>query len=106
MSLRTAAPQATGPACLNTAAKAIAIARGYINSEATFDLRAQPEFDSDASGSCTLVLTKTQHKPHAVAGLEDSDLTVKPTSDPKKVAGAIAGRVREHERVALVAYGT
>lgn len=61
---------ATGPACLNTAAKAIAIARSYINAEATFDLRAQPEFESDASGGCTLVLSKTQHKPHAVAGLE------------------------------------
>jgi len=36
---------------------------------------------------------------------QDTDLTVKPTSDPKKVAGAIAGRVRDHERVSLVAYG-
>ena len=96
---------ATGPACLNTAAKAIAIARSYIADEGVFDLRAQPEFESDTSGGCTIVLTKADTLPMMAGSVEDTDLMVKPTSDPKKVAGAIAGRVRDGQKVSLIAYG-
>eukprot|EP00657_Telonema_sp_P-1_P006694 TRINITY_DN2606_c0_g1_i1.p1 TRINITY_DN2606_c0_g1~~TRINITY_DN2606_c0_g1_i1.p1 ORF type:complete len:150 (+),score=61.32 TRINITY_DN2606_c0_g1_i1:65-514(+) len=65
------------------------------------DLLIQPIFEGNTARStlemtCTGIINDTEY---------DSTLTVKDHSDPYKVAGAIAGRVRDNERVALIAVG-
>ena len=60
---------------------------------------------------CVLMLMRMDNSAFAVhtictIALQDSDdLIVRDTSDPYKVAGAIAGRLREGERVGLLTKG-
>lgn len=96
---------AGGSASINQAIKAIAIARNYLLEEGETedqqtDLICQPEFDGD-SPRVTIRLRKSR----PLQDLDASELTVKPDSDPYKVAGAIAGKVRDQERVSITALG-
>lgn len=91
---------AGGMSCVNTAVKAIAIARDYLSDDGV-DLIAAPEFDGD-SERATIKLKKA----NPVTLSDDAvQLTVKNHSDPYKVAGAIAGKIRDGERVSLLAVG-
>jgi stage V sporulation protein SpoVS len=85
------------------AIKAVAIARQYLADDDTeaVDLIAQPVFDGD-SAHCTINLRKANF---IDLEQERSELTVSSESDPYKVAGAIAGKIRDGERVSVVAIG-
>ena len=86
--------------CVVQAVKAIAIARDYLSDDGV-DLIAAPEFDGD-SERATIKLKKA----NPVTLSDDAvQLTVKNHSDPYKVAGAIAGKIRDGERVSLLAVG-
>merc|ERR1719263_636336 len=85
--------------------KAIAIARKYLLEESpAADLVCQPRFEEDIrqSSRVTFVLSKT--RPVRSVPTED-DLSSKEKTDPYKLAGAIAGRVREGEQVAVTTKG-
>lgn len=86
----------------NQTVKAIAIARSYLTADG-FDLRAQIEFQGRDSPEATITLSRIQEHPQADIVAEE--LTVKKDSDPYKVAGAVAGRVREGKRVQLIGLG-
>lgn len=94
---------AAGANAINQAIKAVAIAKQYLAEEekGPIDLMCQPQFDGP-SNRLTLHL-------RAVAPTPPNDaaevLTVKRESDPYKVAGAIAGRLRENKIVALISVG-
>eukprot|EP00656_Telonema_subtile_P000284 TRINITY_DN10144_c0_g1_i3.p1 TRINITY_DN10144_c0_g1~~TRINITY_DN10144_c0_g1_i3.p1 ORF type:complete len:212 (-),score=29.73 TRINITY_DN10144_c0_g1_i3:83-718(-) len=92
---------AAGPSSINQAIKAVAIARDYLADDTEIDLIAQPEFAGETDRA-TIHLRRA--KP--IDGSDSTiELMVKPGSDPYKVAGAIKGRVREGERVSVVAVG-
>jgi len=84
---------ATGPAAINQAVKAISIARGFLD-EDHIDLRAKCEFEDIKGFKTEIKLSKATSKPRAPKKSED-DLYVSPKSDPFKVAGAIAARIRD-----------
>eukprot|EP00854_Cymbomonas_tetramitiformis_P001719 gene1719-2379_t len=93
---------AIGPGSANQAVKAIAGARRNLFEE-EIDLIAEPYFPyGDESGEIHITLRKSSMINDA---LSTSDVTVKPTSDFTKVAGAIAGRIREGERVNVICRG-
>lgn len=95
---------ATGPAAINQCVKAVCIARGYLSDDGV-DLRAQPEFADIKSGfKATVRLFKARTKPRG-AKYDENDLIVALRSDPRKVAGAMAGRIREGKRVGSLAKG-
>jgi len=94
---------AGGPSAVNQAVKAIAIARADLTAdeEEPADILVQPTFDG---GSVRCALEMTRVKPIADE-MDTEDFLVKATSDPYKVAGAIAGRLRDGERIGVLAKG-
>jgi len=94
----------TGAGATNQAVKAIAIARQYLTDgeEADpTDLIAQPTFD----GKSSHLLLKLRRARPINMDKDFSGLTSTPSSDPYKVAGAIAGKVRDGERIGISAVG-
>eukprot|EP00884_Botryococcus_braunii_P014380 jgi/Botrbrau1/22943/Bobra.0030s0019.1 len=113
---------AIGHTCLNTAVKAVAIARNYVREKpsaenisdvATFDIVCQPAFRKSETGvhgrpkgAClALYLFKRQSNGKEAPQEDIADLTVGSGSDPTTVAGALAARVRESKPVCLTAIG-
>jgi len=97
---------ATGPAAINQAMKAIAIARKYLLEEETgaTDVLVFPRFEEDIrqSSRVCFVLSKTRS---ATRIPSEDDLACKDKTDPYKLAGAMAQRVRENEKVACTTKG-
>jgi len=91
---------AKGTAAINQAIKAIAVARGFLGGDET-DLIAQPSFDGRSAG-CVIHVRRS-----GPIEVDDSvsALTVTNKTDPYKLAGAIAGKIREKERCSLSAMG-
>lgn len=94
---------AAGANAINQAVKAIAIAKQYLAEEESgpIDLIAQPQFDGPSPRLSLHLKAVPQLVPNEAAEV----LTVKRESDPYKVAGAIAGRIRDQKAVALVSVG-
>jgi len=96
---------ATGPAAVNQAMKAIAIARKYLLDEETpIDLLVFPKFEQDIREGSNLIFELKRSTPISREPSE-SDLSCKDKTDAFKLAGAIAGRVRDGEEVALTVKG-
>jgi len=102
------AVSAIGPAAINQAVKAIAIARRQVQAEGTLaeELTVKPVFENAREGSnVSLVLAKGQTRTVDTTTDDDSSLSAKPSTDAFKLAGAIAGRVREGERASILVKG-
>jgi len=97
---------ATGPAAINQAMKAIAIARKYLMEEASgaTDLVISPQFEEDIRHSSRVCFVLSKQRPSARVPSED-DLACKDKTDPYKLAGAMAQRIREGEKVACTTKG-
>ena len=96
---------ATGPAAINQAMKAIAIARKYLAEEDTpVDLICKPVFEEDIRQSSRVCFELKKSRKVKTIPSED-DLACKDKTDPYKLAGAMAGRVREGETVACTTKG-
>jgi len=96
---------ATGPAAINQAMKAIAIARKYLLDESSpIDIVCVPRFEEDIRQSSRVCFELKKTRPVRSVPSED-DLSSKEKTDPYKLAGAIAGRVREGETVACTTKG-
>jgi stage V sporulation protein SpoVS len=100
---------AIGPQAINQAIKAIAIARRQVHAEgtlATGDLTVRPVFEGGLreGASVELVLDKTAGRV-AEAGNADDALSAKPSTDAFKLAGAIAGRLRESKTCSVQVKG-
>jgi len=98
---------ATGPAAINQAMKALAIARKYLLDEKTgaVDFMVQPRFEEDIRQSSRVCFVlKKLPRPSQREPSED-DLTAKDKTDPFKLAGAMAQRVRDGEKVACTTKG-
>lgn len=96
---------AIGPAAINQALKAMAIARKYLSEEdSSYDFTVHPRFEEDIrqSSQITFILEKT--RPIKREPSED-DLSSKDSTDPFKLAGAMAGRIRDGEKVACTTKG-
>lgn len=98
----------TGARAINQAVKSIAIARQYFDSEedenddgSIIDLIVTADFDAQTD-HCTLRLRRA--RPINMEN-ESSPLTSTATSDPYIVAGAIAGKIRDGERVGIMGIG-
>ncbi|GAB4813331.1 hypothetical protein N2152v2_000377 [Parachlorella kessleri] len=86
---------ATGPPAINTAVKAVAIARKLLEDD-NLELYCQPAFrDRNMGNSLALYLTAKRKPLNPPGANEPSDLTVSRTSKPQVVAGAMAARARE-----------
>jgi len=98
---------ATGPAAINQAMKALAIARKYLLEEETgpIDFIVQPRFEEDIrhSSRVCFVLTKLP-RPLPREPSED-DLTAKESTEFHKLAGAMASRIRDGDKVACTTKG-
>jgi len=96
---------ATGPAAINQAIKAIAIAGKYLLDESppTY-LTVQPTFEKDLRSGSNVTLALTTSKRINRDPNED-DLAVKDKTDCFKLAGAIAGRIRDGDKVAVTTKG-
>jgi len=97
---------ATGPAAINQAMKAIAIARKYLMEEGSgaTDLVISPQFEEDIRHSSRVCFVLSKQRPSARVPSED-DLACKDKTDPYKLAGAMAQRIREGEKVACTTKG-
>mmetsp|Transcript_35803 Transcript_35803/g.83575 ORF Transcript_35803/g.83575 Transcript_35803/m.83575 type:complete len:225 (-) Transcript_35803:306-980(-) len=96
---------ATGPAAINQAIKAIAIARKYLLEESPpIYLTVKPVFEKDLRSGSNVTLELTKSKRIDRDPTED-DLTAKEKTDCFKLAGAIAGRIRDGEEVAVTTKG-
>ncbi len=101
---------AIGPQAINQAVKAIAIARRQVHSEgalATGDLAVRPAFESGLrdGSSVALVLSKLPNKFNTDDYKEDETLSAKPSTDAFKLAGAVAGRMRETKKCTILVKG-
>jgi len=102
--------QTIGAGALNQAVKAIAIARGYLASLG-IDVRARPSFadllvDEQERTSILLNVAVVSTKARATRPAPNrGPLRVGSRSDPNKVAGAVAGEVRERERATAQTIG-
>jgi len=95
---------ATGPASINQAIKGIAIARKYLLEE-SIDIIVKPQFEEDLrSGSNVIFNIFRAARPINREPTED-DLSAKDKTDCFKLAGAIAGRVRDNQQVACTTKG-
>jgi len=101
---------AKGTTPINQAIKAIAIARSFLEAEdedETIDLIAQPAFRggyvSNSTG-CIIHVRRANSIELSEGDIEDA-LTITNKTEPSKLAGALAGRVRERKRVSLSAIG-
>ena len=95
---------ATGPEAVNQAIKAVAQARGYLESE-NIDLCIVPQFREDRGKKMYLILSKKIGRFSTISREKEVDLSVARSSVMSKVAGAIAGKVRDGERVSLTSIG-
>lgn len=94
---------AIGPGSINQAIKAYAVARRNLKDEGEMDLIADIQFPyDDESGECHIVLNRCNQIDDSMG---NSEITVKPASEHGKVAGAIAGRVRDGDRVFVCCRG-
>jgi len=94
----------TGTLAINQAVKALAIARRYLgddDGDEPIDLICQPEF---VGNSAKCVLRLRMSRPINM-DMECSKVTATPSCDPYKTAGAIAGKIRDGERVGIHAVG-
>lgn len=101
------AVMATGPAAINQAMKSVAIARKYLLDEDVpnqVDLLALPKFEQDVRDGSNMVFKLMRSEPIAREPAE-TDLCCKARTDAFKLAGAIAGRVRDGEEVAITVKG-
>ena len=96
---------ATGPAAINQAMKAVAIARKYLLDEDTpMDMVVFPRFEEDIRQSSRVCFElKKSHKIKTIPS--EDDLACKEKTDPYKLAGAMANRLREGEQVACTTKG-
>eukprot|EP00039_Didymoeca_costata_P018753 m.334801 g.334801 ORF g.334801 m.334801 type:complete len:266 (+) comp17443_c0_seq1:65-862(+) len=93
---------ASGAPSVNQAIKAICIVRSVLAKRTDgIDICARVIFDGD-SPRCTIITSSTTT--YANEALE-TDLIVKPNTDPFKVAGAIAGRIRDGNDVGIQVVG-
>lgn len=100
------AVMATGPAAINQAIKGIAIARKYLlEDDEPMDLLVQPMFEQDLREGSNVRLQLLRANPIDREPTED-DLSAKEKTDCFKLAGAIAGRVRDREQVAVTTKGS
>jgi len=98
----------TGIPAINQAVKAVAIARQIFADgeevdaeDNSIDLIVTPEFYGKSPHKCVLRLRKSRE-------IKDNDaveLTSTSNSDPRIVAGAIAGKIRDGERVGITGVG-
>merc|ERR1712087_1045901 len=96
---------ATGPAAINQAIKAIAIAGKYLLDESPpIYLTVQPNFEKDLRSGSNVTLELKKSKRINRDPTED-DLAAKDKTDCFKLAGAIAGRIRDGEEVAVTTKG-
>ena len=118
---------ATGTDAVNQAVKAIAIARGYLETD-HMELSVKSEFRDEERGAISLTLNKSNirgsSKHKGVAGgaaaastsqpaaagseekeVEESELRVAKESEPSMTAGSIAKKIRAGERVSIVSIG-
>ena len=99
------AVNAIGPAAINQAVKAIAIARKYLLDERpAIDLLVTPRFEQDIRSGSNVVFDIEKVRPIKREPTED-DLSAKEKTDAFKLAGAIAGRARDGEEVAVTTKG-
>jgi len=97
---------ATGPAAINQAMKAIAIARKYLNEEAQpLDIIVTPCFEEDIRSSSRVCFELKKSRPIKGQVPTEDDLASKDKTDPYKLAGAMAGRLRDGESVACTTKG-
>lgn len=97
---------ATGPTAINQAMKALAIARKYLLEEdsGAVDFTVQPRFEEDIRQSSRVCFVLKKSKPLPREPSED-DLSSKEKTDPYKLAGAMAQRIREGETVSCTTKG-
>eukprot|EP00494_Astrolonche_serrata_P023225 UN23483 len=103
---------ATQPPAINTACKAIAIARNYLR-EDNIDVSAYPRFSPNrrrTDDSFTFILAKAVKRAEKYQRGQTSDedeqqMKISKNSKPPTVAGAISARVREGQRVVLACIG-
>jgi len=96
---------ATGPAAINQAIKAIAIARKYLlDEEQPIDILVEPTFEQDIRQGSNVVFKLEKSEPISREPTE-ADLSCKDKTDYTKLAGAISMRVRDGEEVALTVKG-
>ena len=101
------AVMATGPTAINQAMKSVAIARKYLLDEDVpnqVDLLVLPKFEQDVRDGSSMVFKLMRSEPIAREPAE-TDLCCKARTDAFKLAGAIAGRVRDGEEVAITVKG-
>lgn len=93
-----------GAQCVNQAVKAIAIARGQFleNENGQTFLSCFPSFRDDNRNTVQMQCDKETKGPWRTS---TADLVVGGGTEPTKVAGAIAGNIREGEKVAVRACG-
>lgn len=98
---------AIGPAAINQAVKAIAIARRQATTDGTaLELTVRPEFEAGLRDGSSVVLTLSKSMTRVADPTDDDDtLSAKPTTDAFKLAGAIAGRMRENQKCAVEVKG-
>jgi len=97
---------AKGTTAINQAVKSIAIARNFLEAEDDVDLIAQPSFRGDISHSSGCIIHVRRANKIELTDEDISDaLNVTNKSVPDKLAGAVAGRVREKKRVSISAIG-
>lgn len=96
---------ATGPAAINQAIKAIAIARKYLlDEEQPIDILVEPTFEQDIRQGSNVVFKLEKSEPISREPTE-ADLSCKDKTDYTKLAGAISMRIRDGEEVALTIKG-
>jgi len=94
---------ATGASSINQAIKAVAIARGYLD-ENKIELTCYPDFRTDKRTGLSLILTKSIRRP-SPPDKDVQQLKVSKGSNPSNVAGAIANKLRDGQRVWVLAIG-
>lgn len=97
---------ATGPAAINQAMKAIAIARTFLKESQSIDVCVQPEFFQLEDGHSGLLLPIRKKTRRSRSG-EDEAQALKAASgtDAKVLAGAISSFAREGRRMVVTAIG-
>lgn len=93
---------ATGAASVNQAVKALAISRGYLQ-ENKIDLTCYPELRPGKSSGFLFDVVKSKRT--TTTDVTVQQLKVSKTSSESALAGAIANKIRDNQRIALVAVG-
>ena len=96
---------AIGASSINAAVKSLAVARQYVAQDG-FDLIVKPAANKAVGPNAVMLHVRKSSAPAAsAAALQADTLRCGNASQPSKVAGAIAGRVREAKRVCIVGIG-